>query len=245
MQKLIIDIGNSSAKLAVFDNDICQNVEVVKHSDDNQNLINHCRKLSRDNNCMSVIMSSVRNDKAVFEQLKSAYTHAVYLTHYTPVPIQNLYHTPETLGKDRLAAAVGANFLFPNRNVLIFDAGTALTVDFVNDKNQYVGGNISPGLHLRFKALNAFTEKLPLVEISENVDILGTDTLSAISNGVQNGILYETDAYIDNFKARFKDLIVIFTGGDLFFFEKNLKNNIFAQQKIVLTGLNRILDYNV
>ena len=245
MNKLIVDIGNSSAKIAVFKADTCIMNNNYTHSDTQVAFAEYLKKISAENNCPAFIMSSVRADEDLFNELSDKFMKAIYLSEKTPIPIQNKYRSPETLGKDRLAAAVGANALFPNQNCLIFDAGTALTIDFVNQKNEYLGGNISPGLEMRFKALNTFTKKLPLVPASSSVENeLGTDTESAIRAGVQSGILSEVESYIHNFKQKYPDIQIVFTGGDLFFFEKNLKINIFAQPEIVLTGLNRIIDYN-
>ena len=154
------------------------------------------------------------------------------------------YNNINDLGKDRLAAIIGAINLYTNKNILILDIGTCLTIDLVNNNN-YLGGRISPGLDMRYKALNKFTAKLPLCEkISKNLKY-GNSTLSSIQSGVQNGMIDEIDTLITEFKQENKNNIVIATGGDCFFFEKELKNSIFADQFLVLRGLNEILDFNV
>jgi len=166
------------------------------------------------------------------------------LTHETPLPIENKYHTPETLGKDRLAAVVGAAFLMPNFDVLVVDAGTAITFDFIDAKKNYLGGNIDAGLELRLKALHTFTKKLPLVKPVKEVPLLASDTEMALAAGVLNGIIFEIDSYIDTLKIEYPRLSTFLTGGSSIFFEKKLKNSIFAEKNLVLIGLNYILQYN-
>ncbi len=157
---------------------------------------------------------------------------------------ENCYKTPETLGKDRIAAAVGGFDLYPDTNLLIIDAGTAITYDIVNDKHQFLGGNISPGIEMRFKALHQFTGKLPLVKQQNFGKLYGTSTEEAIRAGVQNGVVFEIDKAIDTFKEFYKNLKVIITGGDAEFFDKKLKNSFFVNFNLTALGLNRILEYN-
>jgi type III pantothenate kinase len=176
--------------------------------------------------------------------LKLKVSNVIFLNENTPVPITTGYETPATLGKDRLAAAVGANYLQPDKNILVIDAGTAITYEFIDSKGVYAGGNISPGLTTRFRALNHFTGKLPLVNETEDVPFIGSNTEMAIIAGVVNGIVFEMDGYIDTLKAQYKDFFVFLTGGHSFYFERRLKNHIFADPNLVLTGLNRILEYN-
>ncbi|MCD8193274.1 MAG: type III pantothenate kinase, partial [Tannerellaceae bacterium] len=155
------------------------------------------------------------------------------------------YQTPHTLGKDRLAAAVGANYLQPGKDLLIIDAGTAITYEVVEAAGIYTGGNISPGMTTRFRALNHFTEKLPLVAEKEDIPPIGYNTETAIQAGVVNGIIYEMDGYINDLRVKYPGLLVFLTGGHSFYFERRLKNSIFADINLVMTGLNRILEYNV
>ncbi len=140
--------------------------------------------------------------------------------------------------------AVAANYLKPNTNCLIIDAGTCITYEFVNANSEYLGGNISPGINMRIKALYTFTKKLPLVEPVEKANLLGNDTKSAISSGVINGITFEMDGYINILKEKYPDLTIFLTGGDTFFFESTFKNRTFAVKNLLSIGLNRILNYN-
>ena len=191
------------------------------------------------------ILSSVKPvDEELLQFLSGNFDLFIELDHLTELPIENLYETPETLGKDRLAAAVGANELFPDQNILVIDAGTAITYDLVSEKNQFVGGNISPGLQMRFKALNHFTGKLPLVSYSDEFQSIGKNTTDAIRAGVQNGILYEIAQTIDVFNENYQNLQIVMTGGDSIFFDKKLNYSIFVHFNITLIGLNRILEHN-
>ncbi len=241
MISLIIDIGNSRTKIALFnEHDLMFNVPIDRLS------IDHLRMLKDEHpQLIRAILSSVKEkDVQLTEFLSSNFDLFIELDHTTPLPLENLYETPETLGKDRLAAAVGANELFPNRNLLIIDAGTAITYDLVTDSNQYLGGNISPGLEMRFKALNHFTGKLPLLKSAEDFPIIGKNTNEAIRSGVQNGMIYEISQTIETFNRNYQNLMVIMTGGDSYFFDKKLNYSIFVNFNLTLIGLNRILDYN-
>jgi type III pantothenate kinase len=192
-----------------------------------------------------VILSSVKPyDEELNQFLSGNFDQFLELDQNTALPIENLYETPETLGKDRIAAAAGANELFPAQNLLIIDAGTAITYDLVSEKNQYIGGNISPGLTMRFKALNHFTGKLPLVKYRDEFQSIGTNTIDAIRAGVQNGVLFEMAQTIDLFNRNYQNLQIIMTGGDSNFFERKLNYSIFVHFNITLIGLNRILEHN-
>jgi type III pantothenate kinase len=239
---LIVDIGNTFIKLFVFDGNKLAQYSQVKTKEPLK--INHL--VDQYTDIKHAIISAVADVPDVFNLLGQYISgRLIFLDHQTPIPVRNLYKTPESLGKDRLAAIVGANNIYKHQNVLAIDAGTALTFDFINRKGEFAGGTISPGLSMRFQALNHFTKNLPLLEASDNYPFWGTTTHEAIVAGVQNGIIFETDAYIDDFKRKFDDLKVILTGGDTFFFAHKLKNTIFAEPNLVAIGLNRILQYNV
>ena len=191
------------------------------------------------------ILSAVKVvDQEIIQFLSGNFNYFLELDQQTELPIENLYETPETLGKDRIAAAVGANELFPDQNLLIIDAGTAITYDLVSEKNQFIGGNISPGLEMRFKALNQFTGKLPLINYSDEFQLIGRNTTDAIRAGVQNGMRYEIDQTIAIFNRNYQNLQIIMTGGDSNFFDKKLNYSIFVHFNLTLIGLNRILEYN-
>lgn len=184
-------------------------------------------------------------DEDLIAYLKECLSCFIYFDNDVRLPITIKYKTPHTLGKDRIAAVVGAYYLQPNRNILIIDAGTCITYELLEASGSYLGGNISPGMTTRFKALNDYTKKLPLVNEREEVPCWGTCTEDAIRAGVVNGIVFEMDGYIDKAKELYSDVLVFLTGGHSFYFESRLKNSIFADINLVLTGLNRILEYNV
>ena len=191
----------------------------------------------------SSILSTVKKNNAEISAIVKVYSPEVF-SEKTPLPIINSYKTPLTLGKDRLAAVVGASVLHPGKDILVFDAGTCLTIDFINSNKEYIGGRISPGIKMRYSALHTFTDKLPLIKSEKNVLVIGNDTKTSIISGVQQGILAEVKTIISEYKSQNTDTVFVFTGGDSFYFEKELKNSIFANPNLVLIGLNEILDYN-
>jgi len=243
---LVADIGNSYTKLAVFDNDVLIEKRSYKN-EDSREISEEIIKLKQlYPQLTNFILSSVKKeDKKLRNVIRDSFQNYIFFNEETPVPIKNLYKTPKTLGKDRLAGIIASGNIFPKTNVLVFDAGTALTVDFINDKSEYLGGSIAPGLKMRFKALNTFTDKLPEISVDDEFNSnFGSTTEEAIRSGVQNGILYEVEGYITKFSEKNSNLKVTFTGGDTFFFERRLKKQIFAEPNLVLIGLNIILKYN-
>lgn len=195
----------------------------------------------------SIISSVVNIDASVVNTLHRHSKHFILFDHSTRVPIHNGYDTPRTLGQDRLAAAVGANYLCPNANLLIIDAGSAITYDFVNQKNEYCGGNIAPGLKMRFQALKNQTKKLPLVEIDEKqiIPLFGRNTHDAILSGVVRGIRYEIEGYMRTLEHRVGTFTTFLTGGNSVYIQSNLKATCTVEKNLVLIGLNRILCYNL
>ena len=231
---LIIDIGNTLVKYAVFNND--QLVEILKTSEIETGKVN---TLIKEFEIKNVIISSVRK-----EMNWNLDVEVIHLSHKTSLPINLNYKTPETLGKDRIANIVAVSEEYPNKNVIVIDAGTCITYDFINKNKEYLGGRISPGLEMRYKSLNEFTELLPKLSISGESKFIGDDTESSIFSGVEQGVLSEVNSLISGFRKENEDLIVVVTGGHTFFFENALKNSIFADQNLVLKGLNIILKYN-
>ncbi len=238
---LIIDIGNSEAKLALFDGD--KLIEVFRES--NRSLDRLPILCTRYLVERGIVSSVITPNETVCRQLKRLTFPLLELDFQTPVPITNLYQTPQTLGMDRLAAAVATHWLKPEHNVLIIDAGTCVTYDFIDAQGRYHGGNISPGMQMRFKALNVFTDKLPNVSVKGEVPLCGKSTETAIRAGVIWGMKFEMEGYINHLQKNYPDLLVFLTGGDEFSFETNVKNIIFADKFLVLKGLNRILSYNI
>ena len=238
---LAIDIGNTVAKLALFDNG--ELVEVLSSSNHSLDcLAMLCQKYPVER---AVMASVIKVSRTIRRQLAKIEVPVLELSYRTPVPINNRYRTPETLGMDRLAAVVGANSLMPGKDILVIDAGTAVTYEFIDADANYWGGNISPGIYTRFKALNACCDKLPLID-KEGDDIdMGYDTETAIRAGVIKGMQYEMMGYIELMRKKYPNLLVFLTGGDRFSFDDSLKSIIFADRFLVLKGLNTILEYNV
>jgi type III pantothenate kinase len=192
------------------------------------------------------IIANVRNEtifNTYLEIVKQKIDNVLTLDAHTPTPLRNLYQTPQTLGSDRLAAAIGAYALYPQRNVLVINAGTALTFELVSKQAEYMGGSISLGLRSRYKALHWVTDKLPLYSPAEQTPHLGQNTRDAVTSGVQNGMLYEMQGVIAYFMSKYPHLQTILTGGDAVFFAHRLQN-VSAVPHLTLIGLNSILDYN-
>ena len=238
---LVIDIGNTRIRAGIFDG-----AELVLNLTDDKKgsqIIDFLKtgtiKIGR------CIVSSVSEMPKKLKSLERYLERKPLILHdELPLPFTNRYSGKKTLGKDRIAAVAGACSLYPGKNVLVIDAGTAITFDFKTEKEEYLGGNISPGLTMRFKALNNYTARLPLVGISDEYGLLGDSTMTAIRNGVQNGMIYEINAYIETFHNKYDKLVVVLTGGDADFFENKLKKPIFVVSNLTLIGLNIILQYN-
>lgn len=193
----------------------------------------------------NVILCSVRPDNPdLIRNLRTNFPFLLVMESETDIPLESLYETGNTLGKDRVAAVTGANNNYPGRNVLVIDAGTAITFDMVDESNRYIGGNISPGISLRFRALHDFTGKLPLAVPKPVKHMLAKNTEDSIVAGVMLGILFEIETYIDRMKKQFSNMIIILTGGDAKYFDKKLKRPIFVDPDLIFTGLNRILIHN-
>lgn len=237
---LIIDIGNTVAKVALFDGSSL--VEVVYDSNQSLDCLpSVCTKYPIRKGIVATVIDL---NEQVSAQLEALSFPVIRLDETTPLPVINLYETPETLGYDRMASVVAANEQFPDKDVLVIDAGTCITYEFVDRHGQYHGGNISPGLNMRLKALHQFTGRLPLVQPQGRMADMGKDTETAIRAGVIKGIEYEISGYITALKHKYPELLVFLTGGDDFSFDTKLKSVIFADRFLVLKGLNRILNYN-
>ncbi|AUC82452.1 type III pantothenate kinase [Lacinutrix sp. Bg11-31] len=238
---LIIDVGNTYTKLAIFK----KNKLIEKARVETKKCIIEIRKLQKDNKSVkSAIVSSVgKLDDEALEFLKNEFKLQI-LTHKSKLPFKNLYSTPKTLGIDRIALVCASVQQFPDNNVLIIDAGTCITFDFINTKNEYLGGAISPGIRMRYKAMHNQTANLPLLETEVPKYFIGDATATSMHSGVVNGVLNEIDGCISQYKEEYQDLTVILTGGDTKMLSKQLKSSIFANSNFLLEGLNFILQYN-
>ena len=237
---LVVDFGNTLVKLAVFDKGelVAQRCMERLHPSVLEELLSEWP-------VRRAVVASTRGEvDDVAAMLRRRVDYLLEFTSQTSVPIGNAYLTPETLGRDRLAAAVGATVLYPGENVLIVDFGTAVTIDLGTADNTFRGGCISPGGKTRFRALHDYTAKLPLCAATEDEGLSGLTTEEAIELGVMNGIAFEIEGYVVRMREQIDGLCVIFTGGDAKFFVKRIKNTIFANCNLVFCGLNRILEHN-
>lgn len=236
----VVDIGNTRIKAAIFDEANLKSVSVFESS---RAFLAAFKVLPL--GVSQSILSSVTEDyNQIYAHLKQL-GPCLLFEKDTPVPISNKYQSIATLGSDRLAAAVGAYSLFPETNVLNIDTGTCIKYNFVTASGEYLGGAISPGLKMRINALHTFTARLPLIEQNfKYKELIGKNTTHAILSGTQVAALLEADGFISEYKKKFPDLTVIISGGDTEFFEKQLKNSIFARPNLVLEGLNIILENN-
>lgn len=236
---LAIDIGNTRVKAALFNGHQLVEVKVYESLNKLPADKDFYKKAAR------CIVGSVVGDMPHTANILSDIKGLVFFQAGTKIPLKNLYQSQSTLGSDRLAASIGGYSLYPTKNVLVIDAGTCLKFNFTSASGEYLGGAISSGLQMRFKALQHFTDKLPLVPFNENFDkLIGQTTDESILSGVINGILQETDGIINEYKKLYPDLTIVITGGDADFFAKRLKNRIFTHPNLVLIGLNETLIFN-
>jgi len=237
---LVFDIGNTHTKTGLFDKGRLiesQRLETITRE--------ALHVILEKNLPEAVLVSSVgKTERPLFDSLEHSLKKLIFLDHTLPLPLKISYATPDTLGHDRIAAAAGARKLLPDMPLLIMDMGTAITIDFVTAQGEFRGGNISPGLITRFKSLHDHTARLPLVRKNTNFPEFGMDTQTAIAAGVQQGIIFELNGYMQLFEGRYPGCRFVITGGDADFFVHKLKKPIFAFPDLVLTGLNYILEFN-
>ncbi len=240
MSQLALDIGNSIIKAGVFSENRLVDVRTFKHCSFSSSLEELFEEYSIG---ASIVATVAVEDPSVYEQLRKQ-GRCLIFDYRTTIPLRNRYLTPETLGLDRLAAAVGGYALYPNRNVLVIDAGTCITFDIVTHQGEYMGGAISPGLAMRLKAMHHYTGRLPAVELHSKAELIGQTTETSMLSGVVNGATAEIDGIIKQYQDKYSDMLVLLTGGDKSIFESNLKSDIFAISHLVLVGLNQILAHH-
>jgi type III pantothenate kinase len=240
MVNLVVDYGNSSAKVGIFDDHYLKEKFMFASPGE---LTSFLERQPAEN----MIVSSVSHDAEEVSHWGPHAKRKFILRHTLPLPITLNYSTPHTLGVDRIAGVCGAQQLFPGKNCLVIDAGTCITYDFIDLRGNFQGGAISPGMSMRFQAVHTFTRRLPLIEpiATGDVPLIGNSTEKSIQSGIINGVVEELDGIISRYREKFADLQVILCGGDVQFFENRLKASIFAVPELVLSGLNSILIYNV
>lgn len=236
---LSIDLGNTYAKTGLFlEGKLVETNWKLTY----QELVEYVKRLHP----QYIVASSVSYSEEQLINEFSEITPNIYLLQSTtPVPISKLYDTPETLGADRVAAAIGAKVLYPHHNCLVIDMGTCITYDLVDANDNFQGGIISPGVRMRFKAMSTFTKRLPLLEPEEIPSLVGKNTKHAMQSGVMNGLLAEINGLIEEYSKVLTNINVILCGGDATYFANRIKYPNFVVPELVLIGLNRILEYNV
>lgn len=236
---LVVDIGNTQVKAAAVEGtSVAMMLTFPSAREADAEPI-----LARYSITRAIVASTGSGAAEVIEKLKRRGIKVLEMTPDTPVPIGNGYLTPHTLGTDRIAAAVGAEAVFGRDDYLIVDFGTAITIDLVSG-GVFLGGNISPGMRTRFRALHDYTSQLPECSPTDETRFPARCTREAIEQGVMQGITYEIEGYMKSLAEKNVKLSIIFTGGDAKYFVKRIKNAIFAKCELVICGLNRILDYN-
>lgn len=238
--QIAIDIGNTATKIGLFNQ-----TELVQHQRFENDDVFKNASIFQEFNPQSIIISSVNSVVEKVFDFEKSQAKVINLNHQTPLPFTLEYQTPDTLGKDRIAAVAGARTIFPNQNVLVIDAGTCLTYDLLTKDKAYHGGAISPGVQMRLQSMHHFTNKLPLLNWEfEMPQKVGKSTITSMLSGAVRGLILEIDGFIQEYEKSYENLKVILTGGDAKLFEKELKNGIFADPNLVLKGLNEILIYN-
>ena len=238
---IAIDIGNTQIKTGIFDGDELIHRESFPAAVLNEALTRLCLKYE----VKKGILSHVSRLDPKDIQGVSDHLDLLLLDKNTKVPFENLYSTPETLGVDRIALAAAAATKFAGKPVLVIDAGTCITFDFVNASQQYEGGCISPGIAMRYKAVHSFTANLPLLTPENEIPAQGDSTSNAIHKGILSGVIYELEGAIREYRSKNANLTVVLTGGDANFLSNNIKSTIFATPNFLLDGLNSILIHNL
>jgi type III pantothenate kinase len=239
---LTVDIGNSRIKSAVFENNKLVELFVFDSKQLQKKVFNIISKYPKIEVLVVVSVGKPQTDSFYFlpKEVKIEWVSQQYL-----FPFKNLYQTPATLGTDRMVLAAGAVLLFPHQNRLVIDAGTCITFDFIDAQDQYIGGAISLGLKLRYKALHNYTAKLPLLDPEYPKNYIGNSTAESLHSGVVNGLLFEIEGFLKRYQVDYPKFTIILTGGDTVFLAKRLKNTIFANSNFLLESLNHTYQYKI
>ncbi|HEY6163003.1 MAG TPA: type III pantothenate kinase [Bacteroidia bacterium] len=237
---LVVDIGNTRIKYGVFDKG-----ELVEHAVIDRNDKFDITVFLKQRSIRRSILSAVVNHFPPFVNVLKERTNFLEFNSETKIPVKNLYRTANTLGNDRLPAVIAAQQQHPGKDVLVIDSGTCIKYNFINAKGEYLGGGISPGIDMRFKALNTFTDRLPLLTADYDFEeLVGTSSVGSLQSGVMNGVISEASGIRERYEQQYPGLVCVITGGNAGFFEKRLKKPIFADPFLVLKGLNIILEHN-
>ena len=236
---LALDIGNSLIKAGVFKNNV-----LIKSSIINEKSFSDFRKTIEQKNIKNSIASNVSNNNPEIIKLLSNETNFIKFDKNLNLPFKNKYKSKDKLGQDRIALITNASISFPNQNILVIDVGTCITYDFLDEENKYLGGNISPGLEMRYKSLKNQTANLPLLRYYKPDYLIGDNTDNSIHSGVFNGIVGEINSFISMYKVKFGKIKIILTGGNSKLLLNKIKNTIFADSNFLLFGLNHLIELN-
>lgn len=237
---LLIDQGNTTTKYFIVN----ANDEIVFHTSSANIELERISQLSKEYKVQHTLVSSVRADYATIKE-EVGEKDIIYFDDNSQLPVTNLYATPKTLGKDRIAGVCGAAKLFPNKNCLVIDVGTCITYDFIDAEKKYYGGSISPGVEMRLKAMHTFTGKLPQASMEWAKDFVGDSTESSLQTGALHGTVNEIDGFVDRYTKRFGTITTIMCGGNTDFLANRCESEIFAAPNLVISGLNEILKHNL
>ncbi len=240
MKNICIDIGNTQTKIGIFDNSNLLKTIMLDVLN-----VENIETIIVENQIENSIISNVNESEEPLLQMLQTKTKLLPFNHFTILPFQNNYLTPNTLGLDRIALIAAAVHLNNDSNVLVISLGTCVTFNFLNRKKEYLGGAISPGLNMRLQAMNHFTAKLPLLTFKEPTDFNGNSTESCMQSGAFFGLLAEIKSRIELYESKFGETEIILSGGNCYLFEKHIKKALFAHPYLTLFGLNKILTYNV
>ncbi|MGO4905667.1 type III pantothenate kinase [Flavobacterium sp. W20_MBD1_R3] len=237
---LVVDAGNTRIKAAVFEGTMLLEVFIFTNIEAEKKIQNILKNFQKTTDLVVCSVGDLGKQWFLaFENVLNVH----FITNRDVFPFQNKYATPQTLGIDRMVLAAGATLQFPNQNRLVIDAGTCITYDFIDQDDNYLGGAIAPGLRLRYEALHQYTAKLPLLSFKNPDNLIGNSTSESIHSGVVNGFVFEIDGFINEYKARYLNFIIILTGGDTDFLAKRLKNTIFANSNFLLESLNQTFQH--
>jgi type III pantothenate kinase len=239
MKTLCFDFGNTRLKVAVFDKDNLTAQIVLPDGE-----LNTIENLLAAHQPQKTILSSVINHNPAVEDLLAGKTKFHKISYLTKANFTTAVGKPETIGADRLALSAAAVHFYPAKNNLIIGMGSCITYNFINQYHQFMGGSISPGMEMRFKAMQVFTAKLPLVQADWNFPIIGYDTKTNMQSGVIAGIAYEMDGFITEYASKYSNFNVVLTGGDTMYFAQRLKNKIFADSNFLFKGLYALSETN-
>lgn len=239
IKTICFDFGNTRLKAAIFENDQFK-MDLVLENDDPATI----ETLLQTHQPQKAILSSVINHNPAIEPVLSAQTRFHKVSHLTRINFSIPAAKPETIGADRLALCAAAAHFFPGKNNLVIGLGSCITYNFINQYQQFLGGSISPGMEMRFKAMQQFTAKLPLVQKDWNYPLIGYDTKTNMQSGVIAGVAFEIDGFINAYAAKYGNFNAVLTGGDTTYFAGQLKNKIFADYNFLFKGLYALSETN-